>query len=83
MPRVSQVGLDEARGETARLYEATAQMLGRVPHSFRVLGQTPLVARMLLLFNATMQREGAGSVLSCKLKEMVIIKTSQVNACNY
>jgi hypothetical protein len=38
---------------------------------------------MLLLFNATMQREGAGSVLSCKLKEMVIIKTSQVNACNY
>jgi hypothetical protein len=58
-------------------------MLGRVPHSFQVLGQTPLVARMLLLFNATMQREGAGSVLSCKLKEMVIIKTSQVNACNY
>ncbi|MBT3352260.1 MAG: hypothetical protein HOC91_13120 [Nitrospinaceae bacterium] len=83
MPRVSQIGLDEAQGETARLYEATTQMLGRVPHSFRVLGQTPLVARMLLLFNATMQREGAGSVLSCKLKEMVIIKTSQVNACNY
>ena len=83
MPRVSQIGLDEAQGETARLYEATTQMLDRVPHSFRVLGQTPLVARMLLLFNATMQREGAGSVLSCKLKEMVIIKTSQVNACNY
>jgi hypothetical protein len=83
MSRVSQIGLDEAQGETAHLYEATTQMLGRVPHSFQVLGQTPLVARMLLLFNATMQREGAGSVLSCKLKEMVIIKTSQVNACNY
>ena len=83
MPRVRQVGLDEAEGEVARLCEATAQMLGRVPHALRVLGNVPLVARMLLLFNATMQREGAGSVLSSKIKEMVIIKTSQVNGCDY
>ncbi len=83
MSRVSQIGLDEAEGEVARFYEATTQMLGRVPHSCRVLGNVPLLGRMLLLFNATMQREGAGSVLSSKLKEMVIIKTSKLNGCDY
>ena len=83
MSRVPQIGLDEATGEVARFYEATEHMLGRVPHSFRILGNIPLVARMLLLFNATLQREGAGSVLSSKIKEMVIIKTSKLNSCNY
>ena len=83
MSRVRQVELNEAEGEVARFYEATTQMLGRVPHSCRVLGNVPLVARMLLLYNATLQREGAGSVLSSKLKEMVIIKTSKLNACDY
>lgn len=83
MSRVGQVSLSEAKGETARFYKATEQMLGRVPRSMRVLGKTPLVARMLLLFGATLQREGGGSVLSCKIKEMVIIKTSQVNSCTY
>ena len=83
MSRVGQIGLDEAEGEVARFYEATTQMLGRVPHSLRVLGNVPLVARMLLVFNATMQREGAGSVLSSKIKEMAIIKTSNLNGCDY
>lgn len=83
MSRVTQIGLDEATGEVARLYEATEQMLGRVPHSVRVLGNIPLVSRMLLLFNATLQREGSGSVLSSKIKEMVIIKTSKLNNCDY
>ena len=40
-------------------------------------------AKMLLPFNAVMQREGAGSVLSTKIKEMVVIKTSHVNGCDY
>lgn len=73
-------GSDE---QTAQLFEAVAAMLGRVPNSYRVLAHSPLVAKMLLPFNAVMQREGAGSVLSAKLKEMVVIKTSQINACAY
>ena len=32
---------------------------------------------------ANAQREGAGGVLTCKIKEMCIIKTSQINTCNY
>lgn len=69
---MSRVAMIEGKGsdeQTAQLFEAVAAMLGRVPNSYRVLAHSPLVAKMLLPFNAVMQREGAGSVLSAKLKE--------------
>jgi len=81
--RVQLIAPEEARGTVARLYEAATQMLGRVPHSYRALAHTPLVAEALLPFNAVLQREGAGSLLSSKIKEMAIIKTSQLNGCAY
>ena len=83
MSRISHIELEDAEGEVANLYEAVTVMLGRVPHSYRALAHAPLMAKMLLPFNAVMQREGAGSVLTTKLKEMVVIKTSQTNGCAY
>ena len=65
------------------LFDGVTAMLGRVPNSYRVLARVPLVSKLLLPFNASMQREGAGSLLTSKIKEMVIIKTSHINACNY
>lgn len=83
MTRVKMLETDHADGDIATLFAAAKEMLGRVPNSYRVLAHTPLVARLLLPFNATLQREGAGSILTTKLKEMVVIKTSQLNGCNY
>ena len=83
MSRVAMIEGDGGDRQTAQLFEAVAAMLGRVPNSYRVLAHSPLVAKMLLPFNAVMQREGAGSLLSSRLKEMVVIKTSQVNGCAY
>ena len=74
---------EDATGDVAVLYEAVEQMLGRVPHSYRVMAQSPHVAKMLVPFNAVLQRQGAGSVLSTKIKEMVVIKTSHLNGCAY
>ena len=74
---------DEVKGEVKLLFDAVTGMLGRVPNSYRVLARVPLVSKLLLPFNASMQREGAGSLLTSKIKEMVIIKTSHINACNY
>ena len=34
-------------------------------------------------FIATLQREGGGSLLKTKIKEMVVIKTSHLNGCAY
>lgn len=83
MSRIDMIDPADAEGDVAVLYEAVEQMLGRVPHSYRVMAQSPHVAKMLIPFNAVLQRQGAGSVLSTKLKEMVVIKTSHLNGCAY
>jgi len=82
-PRVSMIDPVTATGDVAMLFEAVTAMLGRVPNSYRILGHSPLVAKMLIPFNAVVQRQGAGSVLTAKLKEMAVIKTSHVNGCRY
>ena len=74
MSKIKMVELDDAKGATKDLYDASTAMIGRVPHSVRVLGNIPMVSKFFLLFSAVMQREGAGSYLSSKIKEIVIIK---------
>ena len=74
---------DEAAGDTARFFEATREFLGRIPNSALALANTPYIARFYLPFNATLQREGMGGLLTCKIKEIVVLKTSFVNACAY
>ena len=75
--------LETARGETARFFGATSQMRGRVPNSSRVWGHIPYLAKFQLPLGTVLQREGAGGVLSCRIKEMAILKTSHVNTCSY
>jgi len=83
MGRIEMIEPDGAEGPVGDLFEAVTAMLGRVPNSYRVLAHSPLVAQFLIPFNAVMQRQGAGSLLTTKLKEMMVIKTSHVNACGY
>ena len=78
MSRIKMIDGDEVKGEVKLLFDAVTGMLGRVPNSYRVLARVPLVSKLLLPFNASMQREGAGSLLTSKIKEMVIIKTSHI-----
>jgi alkylhydroperoxidase family enzyme len=81
--RIELVNPDDADKRVQILFDAVTAMLGRVPHSYRVLAHSPLVAMMLVPFNAVLQRQGAGSVLPTRLKEMVVIKTSHINGCCY
>lgn len=83
MSRIKMIDVEGAQGEIGTLFEAVTAMLGRVPNSYRFLAHSPLVAKVLLPFNAVLQREGAGSVLPTRLKEMVVIKTSHLNGCAY
>lgn len=83
MDRIKMIDTETAEGEVADLFEAATAMLGRVPNFYRFLAHSPLVAKALLPFNAVMQRQGAGSILSTRIKEMVVIKTSHVNGCKY
>ena len=60
----------KSSGDIEKMFEAVTAMLGRVPNSYSVLARVPLVSKLLLPFNAVMQREGAGSQLTTKIKEM-------------
>ncbi len=72
-----------ATGETARFFEASKQFRGRVPNSARVWGHIPPIAKFQLLAGIGLQREGGGGMLSCRIKEMAVLKTSHVNGCAY
>ena len=83
MSKIQLLNPDEAAGDTARFFEATREFLGRIPNSALALANTPHIARFYLPFNATLQREGMGGLLTCRIKEIVVLKTSFVNACAY
>jgi hypothetical protein len=75
--------IEGATGESARYFEACTAFRGRVANSARVWGHIPYIARFYLLASILPQREGAGAVLSSKIKEMAVLKTSHVNSCAY
>jgi hypothetical protein len=83
MSRIPILDPQTATGETARFFEATARFRGRVPNSSLVWGHIPHIAQFQLLAGAGLQREGGGGVLSCRIKEMAVLKTSHVNSCRY
>lgn len=83
MSRVPIIDPLTATGEAARFFEASAQFRGRVPNSARVWGHIPHIAKFQLLAGVGLQREGGGGVLSCRIKEMAVLKTSHVNGCAY
>ena len=73
-----------ATGESAQLFAASMALRSRVPNSSRVWGgYIPRVAKLQLLVGMPLQRESAGGVLSCRIKEMAVLKTSHVNSCAY
>ena len=83
MSRISRIEDEQAQGQVETLYSSATAMLGRVANSYRTMAHTPHLASLLLPFAASLQREGAGSLLSTKIKEMAVIKTTQINGCNY
>lgn len=70
-------------GEPAEFYETVAGMIGRVPNSVRTMAHAPFLAMLMLPFQVATQREWPGTSISGKLKEMVVIKTSHINECEY
>ena len=83
MSRVPIIDPLAATGEAARFFEASTQFRGRVPNSARVWGHIPHIAKFQLLGGVGLQREGGGGLLSCRIKEMAVLKTSHVNGCAY
>jgi uncharacterized peroxidase-related enzyme len=80
MSRISRLDRGEVPQETAALYDNIFAVRGNVPNMFRVMAHRPeIFATMQAHFAAVLN---TGTV-STKLKELIIVRTSQINETPY
>ncbi len=80
MPRISRLEKSQVDSETAAIYEAFFKERGNVPNMFRTVAHRPLILKtMIAHFKAIM---GSGT-LGPKLKELLFVRVSQMNDCEY
>jgi uncharacterized peroxidase-related enzyme len=80
MSRISRLDRSEVAPEMAALYDKAYSQRGNVPNMFRVMAHRPeIFATMQAHFAAVLN---TGTV-STKLKELIIVRTSQVNMTPY
>ena len=80
MSRISRVERSEVTPELAALFDRIFAQRGNVPNMFRVMAHRPeIFATMQAHFAAVLQ---TGTVPT-RLKELIIVRTSQVNATPY
>ncbi len=80
MSRISRLEKDQVDEETGKIYDTYLQERGNVPNMFRTAAHRPEIFRtMIAHFRAVMN---TGTVPQ-KLKELVIVRTSQLNSCEY
>lgn len=80
MSRISRLDRSQVNAETAALYDKAFAQRGNVPNMFRVMAHRPeIFATMMAHFGAVLN---TGTVPT-KLKELIIVRTSQVNQTPY
>jgi alkylhydroperoxidase family enzyme len=80
MPRISRLNRDQVSGEVGAIFDHFMKVRGNIPNMFRTVAQRPeLLKTMIAHFRAVME---TGTV-STKLKELLVVRTSQINHCEY
>jgi uncharacterized peroxidase-related enzyme len=80
MSRISRLKRNEVTPEMVALYDNIFALRGNVPNMFRVMAHRPeIFATMQAHFNAVLTT----GTLPAKLKELIIVRTSQVNETPY
>ncbi len=80
MPRLSRLGRNDVSEQVGEIYDRYMRTRGNVPNMFRTVAHRPeILATMIAHMEAVL---GTGT-LSTKLKELVVVRTSQMNGCEY
>ena len=80
MPRLSKLAPDQVAGETRAVFDRFLQERGNVPNMFRTAAhRAEIMQTMTAHFRAVMS---TGTV-ERKLKELIAVRVSQLNACEY
>lgn len=80
MPRLSRMKRSDVSEQVGTIYDRYMQQRGNVPNMFRTIAHRPeILTTMIAHFEAILNT----GTLPTKLKELVIVRTSQLNACEY
>jgi uncharacterized peroxidase-related enzyme len=79
-PRISRLEIEQVDPETGKIYETYLQERGNVPNMFRTVAHRPEIFRTMIAHFRAVMNTGTVPV---KLKELVIVRTSQLNHCDY
>ena len=80
MSRISRLDRSEVAPETAVLYDKIFAQRGNVPNMFRVMAHRPEIFTTMQAHFAAVLSTGT---LSPKLKELIVVRTSQINRTPY
>ena len=80
MSRISRLDRSQVAPETVALYDKIFAVRGNVPNMFRVMAHRPEIFATMQAHFAAVLNTGTVSV---KLKELIIVRTSQVNETPY
>ncbi len=80
MARISKLSRESVSPEVAEVFDNFMKTRGNIPNMFRTAAHRPEIMRtMVAHFRAVME---TGTV-PAKLKELVIVRTTQMNRCDY
>ena len=80
MPRISRLKRDEVSGASVAIYDRVLRERGNVPNMFRTMAHRPEIFETIIAHMEAVLNTGT---LPKKLKELVIVRTSQVNRTPY
>jgi alkylhydroperoxidase family enzyme len=80
MARIRPLNPEEASPEAQAMFERFRQRRGNIPNMFRTMALRPEIA---LTASAHMNAIFTTGTVDTKLKEMLAVRVSQINDCNY
>ncbi len=78
--RITRLTPDQATGETKQIFDTYMKERGNVPNMFRTVAHRPDYLRTMIAHFRTVMNTGT---VPTKVKELLFVRVSQINNCEY
>jgi len=80
MPRISRLDRSVVPDEVGEIYDRFMEQRGNIPNMFRTVAHRPEILTSMIEHFGTVSKNG---FLPAKLKELLFVRVSQINGCEY
>lgn len=80
MPRISRLDRSAVSPEVGEIFDRFMKQRGNIPNMFRTVAHRPEILRSMIDHFGAVSANGA---LPAKLKELLFVRVSQINRCEY